>query len=116
MTTRPCFGNRRDVLRLGAWGMAASAWPTESHAEGPAASARSVIVLWMAGGVTHIDSFDPNPEAPEDVRGTLGTIDTTLPGVRFTEVMPALALQAHRLCLLRSYSDDYNDHFQSEAY
>jgi hypothetical protein len=113
---RPLPWNRRDVLRLGALGVAASAWPTDGRAEGPGATAKSVIVLWMAGGVTHIDSFDPKPDAPEDVRGTLGTIATTLPGVRFTEVMPCLARQAHRLALLRSYSHDNNDHFQSQAY
>ena len=56
-------------------------------------------MLWMAGGVTHIDSFDPKPDAPEEVRGTLGTIDTRLPGVRFAESMPELAKQAHRIAL-----------------
>lgn len=119
MTTRrvrPLPWNRRDVLRFGALGMAASAWPTDARAEAPDPTARSVIVLWMAGGVTHIDSFDPKPDAPESVRGTLGTIDTTLAGVRFTEVMPGLAGQAHHLALVRSYSHDNNDHFQSQAY
>jgi hypothetical protein len=70
----------------------------------------------MAGGVTHIDSFDPKPDAPEEVRGTLGTIDTRLAGVRFTECMPAMAGQAHRIALVRSYSHDSNDHFLSQAY
>ena len=119
MTVRrasPLPWNRRDVLRVGAAGVAASAWPTDACAEEPSATARSVIFLWMAGGVTHIDSFDPKPDAPEVVRGTLGTIDTALPGVRFTEVMPGLARQAHHLTLLRSYSHDNNDHFQSQAY
>jgi len=119
MSTRracPLPWNRRDVLRFGALGVAASAWPSDARAEDPGATAKSVIVLWMAGGVTHIDSFDPKPDAPENVRGTLGTIDTTLPGVRFTEVMPCLARQAHHLALLRSYSHDNNDHFQSQAY
>jgi hypothetical protein len=75
-----------------------------------------VIVLWMAGGVTHIDSFDPKPDAPEEVRGTLGTIATRLPGVRFTECMLEMARQAHRIALVRSYSHDSNDHFLSQAY
>jgi hypothetical protein len=70
----------------------------------------------MAGGVTHIDSFDPKPDAPEDVRGTLGAIATTVPGVHFSEVLPALARQAHRLALVRSYSHDSNDHFLSQAF
>src|SRR4051794_2231474 len=70
----------------------------------------------MAGGVTHIDSFDPKPDAPEEVRGTLGTIDTRLPGVRFAESMPEMARQAHRVSLVRSFSHDSNDHFLSQAY
>src|SRR5436309_1838355 len=81
--------NRRDVLRVGALGLASAALP--ARAAGTTASARSVVVLWMAGGVTHHDSFDPKPEAPEEIRGTLGTIDTRIPGVRFTEVMPRMA-------------------------
>ena len=52
------------------------------------AKAKSVIDLWLAGGVTHHESFDPKPDAPEEIRGTLSTIQTTLPGVQFAEVMP----------------------------
>jgi hypothetical protein len=70
----------------------------------------------MAGGVTHIDSFDPKPDAPEEIRGTLRTIATSVPGVLFAECLPGLAREAHRLCLVRSYSHDNNDHFQSQAY
>src|SRR5437762_2835317 len=108
--------SRRDMLRLGGVGLAASLLPAELAAAQNAGSARSVILLWMAGGVTHIDSFDPKPDAPQEVRGTLGTIATTLPGVRFTEVMPCLARQARLLTLIRSYAHDSNDHFLSQAY
>jgi hypothetical protein len=111
--------NRRDWLKVGSIGLAAGALPgalTAAAESQRRATAESVIVLWMAGGVTHIDSFDPKPDAPESIRGTLGTIATRLPGVRFTECTPALARQAHRLALIRSYSHDNNDHFQSQAY
>src|SRR5262249_6692272 len=81
----------------------------------PAGSARSVIFLWLAGGVTHIDSFDPKPDAPEEIRGTLETIQTDLPGIRFTEVMPGLARQMRRFALIRSCSHDSTDHFISQA-
>src|SRR4051794_12864573 len=118
----PGLWSRRDLLRVGSIGLAASVWPGASpsaavtSASARPATAESVIVLWMAGGVTHIDSFDPKPDAPESVRGTLGTIATRLPGVRFAESMPEMARQAHRLALLRSYSHDSNDHFLSQAY
>src|SRR5258708_1983698 len=116
--------NRRDLLRVGSLGIAATLFPAvcaphgaaKPHAASIPAKARSVILLWMAGGVTHIDSFDPKPEAPQEIRGTLGTIATTLPGIRFTEVMPGLARQTHQMALIRSYSHDSDDHFLSQAY
>src|SRR5438067_6326261 len=110
--------NRRDLLRVGSLGLAATLVPAPAAAteRRPAGKARSVILLWMAGGVTHIDSFDPKPDAPLEVRGTLGTIPTSLPGVRFTEVMPGLARQMHNLTLVRSFSHDSDDHFLSQAF
>jgi hypothetical protein len=114
------FLSRRDLLRVGALGVAATALPTGFSAERPGApsraTARSVIFLWMAGGVTHIDSFDPKPDAPEEIRGSLATIPTTLPGVRFSEVMPCLAAQTRHFALVRSFSHDSNDHFLSQAH
>jgi len=70
----------------------------------------------MAGGVTHIDSFDPKPTAPVEVRGVLHDIPTTLPGVRFSETIPELARITDKFALVRSYSHDNNDHLQSQAY
>src|SRR5437870_5702330 len=83
--------SRRDLLRAGSIGLAASPlpfnWLSAVQARPPgkerSGTARSVIVLWMAGGVTHIDSFDPKPEAPDTIRGTLTAINTTIPGVQF---------------------------------
>jgi hypothetical protein len=110
--------SRRDVLRVGSLAVAGSVLPFASApARGvPPPRARSVVVLWMAGGVTHIDSFDPKPDAPREVRGPLRPIDTSLPGVRFCETLPCLAAQAHRLALMRSYSSGNNDHFLSQAF
>jgi hypothetical protein len=111
--------NRRDLLRLGSLGIAASLLPADVSSAASSVSrhsARSVIFLWLAGGVTHLESFDPKPEAPEEIRGTLATIQTPLPGVRFTEVMPHLARQLPRLALVRSFSHDSNDHFLSQAH
>jgi hypothetical protein len=70
----------------------------------------------MAGGVTHIDSFDPKPEAPADVRGTLKAIPTNSSGIRFCESLPCLARQVKHLAVVRSYSHDSDDHFLSQAY
>jgi hypothetical protein len=116
--------SRRDLLRVGSLGIAAAALPPlfrhaahgNPSAPSSASKARSVILLWMAGGVTHLDSFDPKPEAPREVRGTLSAIDTNVPGIRFSETLPCLARQAHRLAVVRSFSHDSNDHFLSQAY
>ncbi|MDP7206765.1 MAG: DUF1501 domain-containing protein, partial [Pirellulaceae bacterium] len=110
--------SRRDLFRVGGLTVAASALPSSlSAARRPSAGkARSVIMLWMAGGVTHIDSFDPKPEAPVEVRGTLTDIPTSMPGVRFSETLPSLSRIAHKLSILRSYSHDSNDHLRSQAY
>jgi hypothetical protein len=112
--------HRRDLLRAGAIGVSAALFPealaAQETGDRHAATAKSVILLWMAGGVTHIDSFDPKPSAPEQIRGTLSTIDTTIPGIRFTEVMPCLAKQTHRLALVRSFAHGNNDHLLSQAW
>jgi hypothetical protein len=114
----PC--DRRDVLRVGSLSIAATALPASLLA-GQAApigtgKAKSVIYLWMAGGVTHIDSFDPKPQAPVEVRGTLTDIPTRLTGVHFSETIPELAKIADQLAILRSYSHDIDDHLFSQVY
>src|SRR5262245_28076803 len=114
--------NRRDMLRIGSISLAASALPPLLQQAAQAApatlrpTAESVIVLWMAGGVTHIDSFDPKPDAPIEVRGVLRDIPTRLPGVHFCETLPKLAEVNQHLALLRSYSHDSDDHLLSQAY
>lgn len=118
----PTFGpllGRRDLLRFGAVGAAMSLAPawlrageTKPAVDG---SAKSVILLWMAGGVTHIESFDPKPDAPVEIRGTLRPIPTKLPGVRFAEVVPNLARLADRLAMLRTFAPGTDDHFIGQA-
>ena len=117
---------RRDLLRVGALSVAATAVPAgllaaeKKSAGGDGhkfqGKAKSVIFLWMAGGVTHIDSFDPKPDAPVEVRGILGEIPTNMPGVRFCETVPELAKLADKLALVRSFSHDSNDHLLSQVY
>ena len=93
----PCSSllSRRDVLRVGAISAAASLTPAGWGADAQTGGSRppladSVIFLWMGGGVTHIDSFDPKPQAPEEIRGTLSAISTNIPGVQFGEKLPRL--------------------------
>jgi len=115
--------NRRDLLRVGSLTLATSALPpglaihaaSSGHRrqDGPA---QSVIFLWMGGGVTHLDSFDPKPDAPQEIRGELTDIATNVPGIRFCETLPHLARRADELAVIRTFSHDSNDHFLSQAY
>ena len=110
---------RRDALRVGSMTVASgllSAGGLQAGAGEHPGKAKSVIYLWMGGGVTHIDSFDPKPEAPEQIRGTLSTIDTALPGIHFAETLPGLARIAGDLAVVRTFSHDSNDHLLSQVY
>lgn len=75
-----------------------------------AAKQRSLILLWQDGGPSHFETFDPKPDAPAEFRGELGAIRTTLPGVRYCEVLPRLARLAHRTCVIRSLHQPSSDH------
>ncbi|MFO0880779.1 MAG: DUF1501 domain-containing protein [Gemmataceae bacterium] len=111
--------SRRDLLRVASVGLAGTLLPGLRAAQSATAeggSAKSVILLWLAGGVTHIDSFDPKPHAPLEIRGSLTSIPTTLPGIRFCEPMSHLARQTDRLALLRSFVPATDDHFLGQVF
>ena len=76
----------------------------------PSAKARSCILVWLAGGPSHIDTFDPKPDAPADVRGEFKPIDTAVPGLQISEVFPKLAKVMDRVTLIRSVTSPEADH------
>jgi hypothetical protein len=97
-----------DLFRL----RALSATPTPN---GPApvaiaGKARSCILIWLAGGPSHLDTFDPKPDAPAEVRGEFKPIATALPGVRIAEVFPRIASALDKLTLIRSMTSPESDH------
>ncbi len=108
---------RRQVLKLGALGLF-NTLPLpgilQAHAEGVAAdrekSVESIILLEHYGAPSHIDTWDPKPEAPDSIRGEFGTIETTLPGYRVTDIMPRTARLCDRLCIVRSMSHKIFNH------
>jgi uncharacterized protein (DUF1501 family) len=73
-------------------------------------SARSVVLLWLWGGPSQLDTFDPKPNAPLEYRGPFATVPTRIPGVRFTELFPKLAGISDRLALIRTLVTPSNDH------
>jgi hypothetical protein len=72
--------------------------------------AKQVIVLFLHGGHPQQETFDPKPEGPSAVRGEFGAIDTSLPGVQFSELLPQTARLAHRLAVVRSMSHKNANH------
>ena len=107
--------DRRNLLRGGSVAAAGVVVGRPARAEPRPARARSVILLWMAGGFTHHESFDPKPDAPEEIRGSLATIQTGLAGVRFAEVVPELARLTHHFALVRTFGPGNDDHFLAQA-
>jgi hypothetical protein len=73
-------------------------------------SARSIILLWLWGGPSHLDTFDPKPQAPVEYRGPFGPIATRVPGIQISELLPQLAARADRFALVRSLHCRSNDH------
>src|SRR5439155_14294554 len=73
-------------------------------------AAKSCIILYLSGGPAQLDTFDPKPDAPEDIRGEFGTIATSVPGVRFSDLLPRTAKWMHRSGLVRTVRHDHNDH------
>jgi len=67
-------------------------------------AAKSVIMLFLQGGPSHIDIWDPKPNAPSNVRGDFKPIKTKVPGIEVSEVMPMLADQMDKVTLIRSMS------------
>lgn len=78
--------------------------------------AKSCILLFLMGGPPQHSTWDPKPDAPAEVRGEIGPIDTRVPGLRFGELMPGLAKVADQLAVLRAVSTGDNAHSSSGYY
>src|SRR4051812_9040985 len=115
--TRACDGlTRRELLHVGGLSLlsgltfATPAPAVQSTNPRPSGRARAVILIDLFGGPSHLDSFDPKPGAPAEVRGEFGSIATSLPGLRVAEHLPRLARWMHRTTLVRTLSHPYNSH------
>jgi hypothetical protein len=71
---------------------------------------RNCILIWLAGGASHIDTFDPKPDAPADVRGEFKPIATSVKGLQISEVFPKLATIMDQMTLIRSMTSPEADH------
>src|SRR5579884_2373063 len=108
--------SRRELLRVGGAAMLGMSLPgllqLEAQARGGPTgqgksgfgTAKSVILLYLQGGPSHIDLWDPKPDAPDNIRGEFKPIETKTPGLFFGEHMPKLAKVTDKLTMIRSVS------------
>jgi hypothetical protein len=109
------------LLQIGALGAVGLTLPDYLRRRALAASpepvkARSAILVFLGGGPSHHDTFDPKPEAPAEIRGEFTAIPTAVSGVHFASSVPRLAQQMHRLAILRAVSHRDGAHEGGIAY
>lgn len=113
---------RRDGLRLGLGAMFGLGLSDVLRLQARAATAEpprrkpSCILVWMDGGPSHYETFDPKPEAPSEIRGDYQTIATKIPGVHFSKHLPRLATIADKLAIVRSIRHDQGNHGAGNHY
>ncbi len=117
---------RRDVMRIGGAGLFGMSlgpmlqWQAEAaavgHSGGPGwGKAKSIILVYLQGGPSHLDLWDPKENVPDNVRSAFKNISTQIPGVQFTEILPRLAKLNDRFTLIRAMSYSPNGLFNHTA-
>jgi len=112
---RLCNGtSRRDFLRIGALAPLGLSLPRLLAADAPGKSSRakSVILVYLGGGISHHDSFDMKPDAVEQIRGKYKSIPTSVPGLNICELLPKTAQIMNKVTLVRSGTHE-NDHHET---
>jgi hypothetical protein len=110
------LASRRNFLKAGMAGMAGLSLPgllrsrAEASESGQARGRKSVILLWMTGGPSHIDTWDPNPDRPFNNRGPFGVTQTRVPGVILCEHLPLQAALLDKFTIIRSVDARHSNH------
>jgi uncharacterized protein (DUF1501 family) len=108
--------SRREMLQVGysgLLGLGLSSWAAASKDRPSLATARrpkSLIIVFLTGAASHLELFDPKPEAPPEIRGELGAIRTKTPGLLACEALPRLAARSDRYAVVRTLSHRENNH------
>jgi hypothetical protein len=112
-----CDGStRRDFLKVGALGMGGLMLPDLLRARATAKQIgqptrnTSVVWLWLGGGPTHVETFDPKMSAPMEFRSTVGAVQTNVPGIELGGVFPEMARVADKMAFVRSFAHRNSGH------
>jgi hypothetical protein len=115
--------NRRDCLQLGLGTLlggglvdALRLRSLASSGENPHAKAKSCILIWLDGGPSHYETFDPKPQAPVEIRGEFKPLQTKVPGIQYSELMVRLGSIADQLAVVRSIRHDQGNHGAGNHY
>lgn len=113
-SSRFCDGvSRRNFLQIGSLALGGLTLPSLLRAEQTGAipsSNKSVIVVYLSGGIAHQDTVDLKPEAPDEVRGEFKPIDSKVPGIQLGELLPKLAGCTDRMAIIRSVVGQVDEH------
>lgn len=107
---------RREFLRLGLTGLSGLTLSqllqlrAQAAASPPVGPRSAVILVWLRGGASHLETFDPKPQAPSDFRGPYRAIATNVPGIHICELLPRLATIADKYAILRSIAHTGGGH------
>jgi hypothetical protein len=115
---------RRELLQVGYSGLLGISLPSLFSRQALSAEAlqelggvptkpKSVILVFLTGGASHIDTFDMKPDAAAEIRGEFQAVATTVPGLHVCEHLPRLAARAHKYALVRNLSHGDNNHLVS---
>ncbi len=118
-SNRFCDGiNRRSFLRVGAAGAFGASWSLsqlhQSAAAAAAATDRSLIIIFLQGGLSTIDTFDMKPNAPAEIRGEFDPISTNVPGTQVCHLLPKVSQEMDKFSLLRSMTVGSSDHSKAD--
>ena len=107
---KPSRLDRRDLLQIGCSSFLGMSLPALLKATDGKRNGKSVILVFQTGGGSQLDTFDPKPDAPDNVRGEFSTTQTKIPGVLFSEHLPKLASRTDKIAVVRSLRHSDNRH------
>lgn len=116
-TAKNCEGtSRREFLKVGSLGLTGFGLPNllqqraEAADKGQPVKDTSVVWIWLGGGASHIETFDPKMEAPSEFRSVVGSVSTNVPGIEIGGLLPNFAQMANRMAFVRSFAHGNSGH------